>query len=63
MKRYKVLYKMDAEQEWTDEFYPEQYIEAEDEGEALRIAKKFAIECGCEPSDYEWTVEETENDR
>lgn len=60
MKRYKILYKMDAEQEWTDEFYPEQYIEAEDEEEALYIAKEFAIECGCEPSDYDWMVQEAE---
>ena len=63
MKKYKVYYRIDTEHEWTDEFYPEEYIEAEDEEEALYIAKEFAIERGCEPSDYEWTVEETENDR
>lgn len=51
---------MDAEQEWTDEFYPEQYIEAEDEEEALYIAKEFAVECGYEPSDYDWMVQEVE---
>lgn len=63
MKKYKVCYRIDTEHEWTDEFYPEEYIEAEDEEEALYIAKEFATECGYEPSDYEWTVEETENDR
>lgn len=61
MKRYKVCYRIDADHEWTDEFYPEQqYIEAEDEEEALYIAKEFAIECGCEPSDYDWMVQEAE---
>ena len=60
MKKYKVYYRIDTEHEWTDEFYPEEYIEAEDEEEALYIAKEFAIECGCEPSDYDWMVQEAE---
>ena len=58
MKRYKVCYRVDTEQEWTDEFYPKPYITAEDREEALSIAKEFAIDCGYEPSDYDWMVQE-----
>ena len=60
MNKYKVYYRRNSNQEWSDEFYFEPYITAEDKEEALGIAKEFAIDCGYEPSDYDWMVQDAE---
>lgn len=60
MNRYRVYYRKNSDQEWSDEFYSEPHIAAEDKEEALRIAKEFAIDCGYEPSDYDWMVQDAE---
>ncbi len=60
MNRYRVYYRKNSDQEWSDEFYSEPYITAEDKEEALRIAEEFAIDCGYEPSNYDWMVQDAE---
>ena len=47
MEKYRVYYRMDENSEWTDEFYPEPYIEAENED---------ATYWGYDPDAYDWMV-------
>lgn len=58
MKKFKVFYRADENTEWSDEFYPEAYIEAEDKDDAIETAKQFVADCGYDPEDYEWMAEE-----
>ena len=56
MEKYRVYYRMDENSEWTDEFYPEPYIEAENEDAALEVAKEYVTYWGYDPDAYDWMV-------
>lgn len=58
MKKYDVMYRVNDE--WSDEFYSEPYIEAESEAEAIDIAKEFVEECGYDSDSYDWMAKEME---
>ena len=60
MKKYIVNYRMDENCEWTDEFYPEPYIEAENEDTALEVAKEYVTYWGYDPDAYDWMVRDYE---
>lgn len=61
MSKYRVCYRVNAESEWSDEFYTEPYIEAENEDAALELAKEYVIYCGYDADAYDWMVLDYEN--
>lgn len=56
--RYKVNIRKSVEDEWTDEYYNEPFIEAESKEEAEDIAKSFIRDCGYNPDEYDYLVTE-----
>lgn len=46
--------------EWSDEYYNEPFIEAESPEEAEDIAREFIQDCGSDPEQYDYLVEEYE---
>ena len=46
--------------EWTDEYSSDPFIEAESPEEAEDIAREFINDCGSDPEQYDYLVEEYE---
>ena len=44
--------------EWSDEYYNEPFIEAEDPEDAESIAREFIQDCGDDPDEYDFLVTE-----
>lgn len=57
MMKFKVFYRANGDDEWSDEFYSEPYIEAESKEDAISIAKEFVTDCGYDPEEYDWIAE------
>ena len=58
--RYRVSVRKNVEDEWTDEYYNEPFIEAESKEEAEDIAREFIQDCGYDPDEYDFMVAEYE---
>lgn len=58
--RYRVSVRKNVEDEWTDEYYNEPFIEAESKEEAEDIAREFIQDCGYDPDEYDFMVTEYE---
>lgn len=43
---------------WDSDFYDEDYIEAETTEEAIEIIRNYIVECGANPDDFDYRVEE-----
>ena len=56
--RYTVNVRRSTEDEWSDEYYSEPYIEAESKEEAEDIAKAFIQDCGYNPDEYDYQAVE-----
>ena len=56
--RYTVNVRRSTEDEWSDEYYSEPFIEAESKEDAEDIAKAFIQDCGYNPDEYDYQVVE-----